>query len=252
MFQKFGLCVALILFAAGSCRAQWGAINDKSVPNISVSGGAEIKVAPDEVHLSLGVESRDPKLETAKKLNDEKLAAVMTFLKGLKIEAKDIQTDFIGIRPHYSDSEDITPSRFDVQQGIDIKLRRVSDYDAALTGVLKHGATHIHGIEFRTTELRKHRDAARKLAIKAAKEKATALASELDVKVGRVMSISENSWGGSFSGNYFGSSRYGFGGGQQVSQGGGETGDGESVESSTLSVGLISVGANVHLTFVLE
>ncbi len=251
MFQKLGVCVAMILIAGGSCRAQWGAINDKSVSTISVDGSAEIKVAPDEVHLSLGVESRDPNLEAAKKMNDAKLAAIVTFLKGVKIEAKDIQTDFIGIQPHYKDSEDIIPSRYDVRQGIDVKLRRVSDYDAALTGVLKHGATHIHGIEFRTTELRKHRDAARKLAIKAAKEKATALASELDVKVGRVMSISENSWGGTFSGSYYGGSRGGaFSGmGQNVSQSSGNTDPGET---GSLSVGLISVGANVTLTFVLE
>ena len=248
MFQKLGICVALILFAAQSCRAQWGSLNDKSVPNISVSGSAEIKVAPDEVHLSLGVESRDPNMEAAKKQNDTKIAAIVTFLKGLKIEAKDIQTDFIRIQPHYSDSEDVIPSRYDVQQGIDVKLRRVSDYDAALTGVLKHGATHVHGIEFRTTELRKHRDAARKLAIKAAKEKATALAADLDVKVGRVMSISENSWGGTFSGSYYGGSSGGYGG-QNVSQ---SAGNGNPDESGTLSVGLISIGADVTLTFVLE
>ena len=248
MFQKLGLCVALILSASGECRAQWGgAVNDKSVPNISVDGSAEVKVTPDEVHLSLGVESRDPHLDAAKKLNDDKLAAIMIFLKGMKIEAKDIQTDFIGIQPHYSDSEDITPSRYDVRQGLDIKLRRVSDYDATLTGVLKHGATRIDGIEFRTTELRKHRDTARKLAIKAAQKKATALAGDLDVKIGRVMSISENSWGGTFSGN----DRGGMGGygGQNVSQ---SSGNADPGESGSLSVGLISVGANVNLTFVLE
>ncbi len=248
MIQKLTLCVALILSSCGACRAQWGgAVNDKSVPNISVDGSAEVKVIPDEVHLSLSVESRDPNLEAAKKLNDVKMAAIMTFLKGMKIEAKDIQTDFIGIQPHYADSEDISPSRYNVRQGLDIKLRRVDDYDATLTGVLKHGATHVHGIEFRTTELRKHRDAARKLAIKAAKEKATALAAELDVKIGRVMSISENSWGGTFSGN----DRGGMGGygGQNVSQ---SLGNADPGESGSLSVGLISVGANVNLTFVLE
>ena len=248
MFQKLGLCVTLILSASGSCRAQWGSINDKSVPTISVDGSAEIKVAPDEVHLSLGVESRDPNLEAAKTQNNEKIAAIMTFLKGMKIEAKDMQTDFVGIRPYYSDGEDVTPSRYHVTRGLDVKLRKVSDFDPVLTGVLKLGTTHVHGIEFRTTELRKHRDAARKLAIKAAKEKATAQAGELDVKVGRVMSISENSWGGTFSGNYYGGSRGDYGG-QNVSQ---TSGNADPGESGSLSVGLISVGANVNLTFVLE
>ena len=79
-------------------------------------------------------------------------------------------------------------------------------------------------------------------------EKATALAGELDVKVGRVMSISETSWGGTFSGGYNGGSRGGYGG-QNVSQ---SAGNGNPEDTGTLSVGLISVGANVELTFVLE
>ena len=252
MFQNVVLCVALILMADTSCRAQWGgALNDASVPNISVNGSAEVKVTPDEVHISLGVESRDPQLEAAQKLNDAKMTAIKTFLNGLKIDAKDIQTDFIEIQPHYADSEDITPNRYEVQQGLDIKLRRLSDYDATLAGVLKHGATHIYGIEFRTTELRKHRDTARKLAIKAAKEKATDLAAELDVKVGRVMSISETSWGGTFSGNSYGGlgGRYRGYAVQNVSQ---SSGNADPGESGSLSIGLISVGANVNLTFVLE
>ena len=39
-------------------------------PQISVSGSAEVKVAPDEIHLSVGVETRHEAVEEAKRQND--------------------------------------------------------------------------------------------------------------------------------------------------------------------------------------
>ena len=65
------------------------------------------------------------------------------------------------------------------------------------------------GIEFRTTELRKHRDSARALAIQAAREKATAMAKDAGQAIGQPITIHEdyttwyspwNSWWGSSSG----------------------------------------------------
>jgi len=40
---------------------------------ISVSWSAEAKVAPDEIHLSVGVETRHETLEEAKRQNDESI-----------------------------------------------------------------------------------------------------------------------------------------------------------------------------------
>jgi hypothetical protein len=57
---------------------------------------------------------------------------------------------------------------------------------------------YVHGVEFRTPELRRHRDAARQLAVRAAQEKAEALVHGLGGRLGRVLSISESHWGGSW------------------------------------------------------
>lgn len=51
----------------------------------------------------------------------------------------------------------------------------------------------------RITKLRQHKDQARAMAMKAAKEKATALAETLDARIGRVYSITENASGWSSS-----------------------------------------------------
>ena len=45
-----------------------------------------------------------------------------------------------------------------------ITLKDTSKFEDVLTESLQEGANYVHGIEFRTTELRKHRDAVRALA----------------------------------------------------------------------------------------
>ncbi len=57
----------------------------------------------------------------------------------------------------------------------------------------------MNGPTFRTTELRKHKDAARKKAVVAAREKAELLAQELGQSIGKAIIIEEvsaNRWGG--------------------------------------------------------
>src|SRR4030095_3981219 len=92
-----------------------------------------------------------------------------------------------------------------VRKSIQVKLTDIEAFEALLTGLLTNGVNNVHGIEFRTSQLRKHRDTARAMAVRAAKEKADALASELGVKCGKVYSIDANDAGGwwSPSGSYW-------------------------------------------------
>src|SRR5438093_12548280 len=174
-------------------------------PQISVSGSAEVKVAPDEIYLRVGVETRDENLDDARHQNDERVSKALGFLKSNAVKNKDVQTDFISIEPTYDSNISRTkPVIYIVRKSIEIKLTRIDAFEGLLTGLLTNGVNNVHGIEFRTLQLRKHRDAARAMAIRAAKEKADALASELGVKRGKVYSISANDWGGWWrsSGNY--------------------------------------------------
>jgi uncharacterized protein YggE len=216
-------------------------------PTISVSGTAEIRVAPDEVHLRLAVETRDPKLDVAVKQNDERTAAVLKFLKEAGIDAKDVQTDYVEINPQYHDRrvQQLVPEYYQVRRSLGVRLRKVAQFDEVMAGVLRNGVNYVLGIDFRTTELRKHRDAARQQAIRAAKEKAVALAEELDVKVGKAQSINEQTGGGwwGWSGPYANAMSQNV---SQVAPGGSDGGEGN------LSVGMINVTATVNVTFALE
>jgi uncharacterized protein YggE len=122
MKNKFGLFLALSLVAASPAFAQIV----QPPPQISLSGSAEVKVAPDEIMLNVAVETRSETLEPARLENDEKIAAVLTFLKQSKIKDKDVQTDYINIQPDYNDNNSssashVKPVAYIVRKNLEIR-----------------------------------------------------------------------------------------------------------------------------------
>jgi uncharacterized protein YggE len=217
---------------------------------ISVTGDAAVMVVPDEVVLILGIQTNDRDLLIAKSENDAVLKKLTALTQQLGVDPKYVQTDFVRIQPRYSDG--YTQQNFVaffVQKTVKITLKDTAKFEDMLTGALLAGVNYVHGIDFRTTELRKYRDQARDMAIKAAREKAEALAGALGQQVTRPTNIQENrlySWSsyGSWWGGGYGSAMS-----QNVVQnaGGGPSGD----DASSIALGQISVNASVTVTFEL-
>jgi hypothetical protein len=243
---KYLLPIVIVAFPSARAMAQ----GSQPPPQISVSGSAEVKVAPDEILLGVGVETRHENLDVAKRENDEHVARSLAFLKASGVKDKDVQTDFISIVPN--DENNISQSKvpiYIVRRAIEVKLTKTGSFENILAGLLTNGVNNVRGIEFRTSELRKYRDEARAKAIKAAREKADALAAELGVRRGKVYSVNAYDGGGYYGGGggYWGR---GFAGGmvQGATFNLGES----SGEAGTLSVGEISVSASVNVTFLIQ
>jgi uncharacterized protein YggE len=216
---------------------------------ISVNGEAEVRVVPDEVLLSLGVETFDKVLKSAKGLNDDRIKKTIGVARSHGVLAEHIQTDYIGIEPKYHRS-DVTQELlgYAVRKTVLIRLKDISKFEELLSGALEAGVTHVHGIEFRTTELRKHRDHARLLGLKAAQEKAELLAKESGRRLGKVTSIGEASYGYHSSYGSWWGSRYGSMAQNVVQSVGGASLEGDS----TLSPGQIAIRVSVHVSFSLD
>lgn len=254
------LSALLAAAALPAAAANYPPISAADSPSISVTGAAEIKVPPDEVLLNVGVESRAIALADAKRANDADVAKALAFLRASGVADKDVQTDYVNIEPRYPYDNAaklvtrLQPEYFVVRKSIGVRLTRVGAYEEVLAGLLANGAQYVHGVEFRTSQLRKHRDAARALAIRAAQEKADALARELGVRRGAVRAVSESYSGGWWRGSgWWGNT----GGGQMmqnvVQQAGGDDEAGAGAgEDGTLAVGQISVNATVSASFAIE
>jgi uncharacterized protein YggE len=215
---------------------------------ITVTGHAEIRVVPDEVILSLGVASFNEELTPAKEDNDRRVSAVLEVARQYGVPDEHLKTDYLHIEPHYDRSygnENLEGYR--VRRSIVITLRDISIFEDLLTASLAAGADHVHGVDFRTTELRQHKDEARSLALVAAQEKAQAMASEYGRTVGDPMKIQEmhSGWWSPY-GRWWGS-RWS-GASQNVIQSvptGGMGSDGATAP------GQLAVSAQVNVTFRL-
>jgi len=238
--------IAILMFAiCSNARAQDGAA--ANLRTITTSGEAIVYVVPDQVIVGGGVETFSQNLDKAKVDNDEASTKLVKAIKALKIEDRDISTDVLTVEIRYAQSTHLQIEGYVARRSYSITLKDTKLFEKLVDALLKNGANQLSGFEFKTTELRKHRDAARKMAIKAAKEKAAALANDLDCKVGKPRTITEGFSGGFGGWNRFSGGNY-FNNAQQVAAA--PAGDGEGEQ--TMPLGQIAIRANVSVVFDLE
>lgn len=203
---------------------------------ISVSGNAEIKLAPDEAVLRLGVESRDKELASAKADNDQRVKKLISLTHAAGVDPKYVQTSALRMGPEYSQDGRKNLLGYEVSQSVNIILKDLSKYEALMTGLLEAGVNRVDSIEFRVAEPRKYKDEARRKAIRAAREKAVALAAELGQTVGKPWEILEDvdPWGSAGKLNVASET-------VAVSE-----------EESTVAPGEVAIRASLRATFLLE
>lgn len=158
---------------------------------ISVTGTAEIKVAPDGVKLTLAVDSHNRDLSVAKGDNDGRVKQLLALARKAGIEAKNIQTSALTMGPQYSDERIPKLLDYEVSQVVVITLTDLSKYEGLMTEALTAGVNRVDGISFFISEESKYREQARLEAVQAARDKAVAMASTLGQTVGKPWDISE-------------------------------------------------------------
>ena len=194
----------VLLFLLIACAAP--AAGEPPARSVSTSGEATVYVVPDEVVLSLGVDVFDERLEQAKAANDAASAKLLQTIKAAGVEDRHVQTDVLRVEIKYRShraAEGI--EGYYARRSYTVSVKDPKKLESLLDAALKSGANTIYGIDYRTSALRKHRDEARRMAIRAAREKAELLAAELNCGVGAPSEIREGGggmafWGGRLQG----------------------------------------------------
>ncbi|HET9400765.1 MAG TPA: SIMPL domain-containing protein [Candidatus Acidoferrales bacterium] len=158
---------------------------------ISVIGNAEIKVAPDEVLITLGVDSHDRDLAVAKADNDTRMKKLLALAHAAGVSAANIQTSALTMGPEYSDEKIPKLLSYRVSETVTITLKDLTKYEDLMTNALRAGVNRVDGVYFLVADPKKHRDEARLAALRAAREKASSMAAELGQKLGKPWEISE-------------------------------------------------------------
>ena len=96
---------------------------------ITVTGTAEINVAPNEVILNLGVVSRDKDLAPAKSQHDSRVKKIIADARNTGVEPKDIQTNALRMSAEYSEEKIPRFLAYEVTQTVQVTLKDLSKYE---------------------------------------------------------------------------------------------------------------------------
>ena len=173
------------------CLAGFVFAQDKLPRIVRVVGAAEVKVVPDRAIIELGVQKQDPNAGAAKRAADVAARRILATLRANGVDDKDIQTTYLSLQPESYVRKGLRVSYFVAQQTLSVTVRDLGRIDALLQAIIQAGGNRIDSIAYETSELRKYRDQARDMAVKAAREKAAALAQALGQEVGKAHSIEE-------------------------------------------------------------
>jgi len=195
MIKNLLVVTTIVLMLSATALAQL--VAERPAPDrplVTVSGQAEIMVAPDEVVFTLKAENVNLDVNTAKAKTDEDVKKIFALARSYKIEPQNVQTDFIRINEHYTDYVQGKPREFKgyaVAQTTTILLKDISRFESLLGDVVKAGISNVSDVTFRASQMRKYMDQARAQAMRAAHEKAVALAAEIGQHIGKAYNITE-------------------------------------------------------------
>jgi uncharacterized protein len=220
---------------------------------VQVSGTAIVNVRPDRALVQLGVQSNGKTPKEVQARNAATISNVIKSLERMGVDSKDIATDYYVIEPIYGEYESLRIKGYRIYNVIAITMRDVDKTSDAIATAFQAGANQVVNVEFYTSELRKYRDQARDMAMKAAAEKASALANAAGADTDCVLNINEN------TSTHFNGWNWWYGGQNQnlwtqnaVQNVAPSNAGTSSSNDSPVSTGQISIRAEVSATFALK
>jgi uncharacterized protein YggE len=208
---------------------------DKPVPQINVSGEGKVTAVPDQAMISVSVDTKGNKSADVKKQNDAAVEKVIQAIKAHKLPKEDVQTQRIALNPVY-DYEKKKYS-YNATQTINILLKDLNQYDGLMEDLVDAGINRISNVEFRSSKADQLKTDARKEAMREAKRKAEDYVSVLGQKVGKAITINDNTQ------VIYPQAMYKMAMSADAEGGG---------SRDTLAIGEITVTANVQVAFGLE
>jgi uncharacterized protein YggE len=200
--------------------------------------------------VQIGVQSNGVSPRKAEQANAAAIQRVITAIESLGVDNKDIVTDRYIVHPVYEPYDSLHIKGYRIHNIVAVTLREVDKVSELVIVAFEAGANQVVNVELYTSELRKYRDQARSLAMKAAYEKARDLAEAAGADTGCILSINENTWS-YYNGWWYGNNRdlWTQNVVQNIPQ---NSGAFDQNEDGPIDLGQISVRAEVSASYALE
>lgn len=160
---------------------------------LTVHANATTRTAPDLAVVTLGVQARGDTAQAAQAAQSTRMAAVLAAAGAAGAEERDVQTVGFSLEPQYVYQRNQPPriSGYISRNVVTVRVRDLSKVSTLIDATVAEGANELQGIQFTFLDEEASRNTARAEALRTAQERATAYAEAADLRVARVISITE-------------------------------------------------------------
>lgn len=187
--------VLLFIYSTIGPRLPISIITQQKGEPLIVTEEGKTTAIPDIAKISLGIEENGQSLKTIQENVNKKSKNLVSELKKLGIEEKDIKTSSYNVYPEYNyDSQPPKISGYKVSINYEVTIDNFDKVNEVIVKVTEAGGNTIGNVSFDLKDETKQKalDEAREIAIEKAKTKAKSLAKSAGISLGKIINISES------------------------------------------------------------
>ena len=163
---------------------------------VSVSGQGEIQAEPDQAIVTLGVESRKPKLDDARAQVAKSIDAILKLTRDLKIDPKYVRSTRVNVQPEYNwdgNAKERNLIGYFVSRQVEVDLRDLEKLGQLIERATDLGANQLGDPRLDSSKRRDFERQALAKAVEDARLNAEAVAKAAGAKLGPAHTISASS-----------------------------------------------------------
>jgi uncharacterized protein YggE len=169
---------------------------ENNVSKLIVQGEGKVIAAPDMATIVLGVQTFNASASGAAAENARLMNETIASLRSVKIAEKDIQTSSFSLKTvpqeeHIALKEMPKDKEFVATNQVTVRLNNIRDVGEVLDAAVSAGSNSIQEVNFDIRDPQPKKDNALTLAIEDARRKAEVAAAAAEMKLGKVLEISE-------------------------------------------------------------
>lgn len=162
---------------------------------ITVAGEGRAEAAPDMAVVRIGVQRRAAEADAALQAASQAAAVLLETLAEAGLEARDIRSSELFLRPVWPSGRDGQPEGFVAGSMVELRLRALEALGPVLAAAVGAGANRLDGVQFALADPQALADLARRRAVADALRRGALYAEAAGVALGPIEEIHEEAAG---------------------------------------------------------
>ncbi len=190
--MKYSVLILSLLILFTGCVKVYNQ-NPNEGGRLAISSSAELMVVPDEMSISFGIEKYDSNVKRARTQTRSILDSLVEILKEEGVSEENIEYGQISITPRYPENQyGKRIIGYTTSLEVTVKLQNFDLISAVVDKAVSVGVNTIGDFNFYSTKMPEHKKRVRSMAIEAAMQKAQQYEKEMNLTLGKLISVEES------------------------------------------------------------